>query len=215
MGDCPCSGRTDNATVFEVQPKVEMLPCDQAVPMANNLSLQVLNRQAIKTQCNTTTRLQCCQGSTSVNEGVCGPFWGPTNQGSCDQIMTDFCVANPGSKLCACLINALPTPECSAKDCRLTNAMKLSNQIKNQCLGASLTCIQFFNLSPNAKDNVVDRVSLNQTCNLSTNGAIAGTPTSDSGIATTIGLVVGVVAVVIVAITIGLVYGLKKKPKVQ
>lgn len=187
------------------------MTCSQAQSMLADTNQKINNVSQITTQCNPISRLQCCKGDSNFPQSVCGPFFGPANQGSCDSIMVSYCQTNPTDKLCACINSSLPVPECNARDCRLTNAMKLSNQISNQCSGVNLTCLQFFNLSPGAKNNVVNGNTIEQNCNLSPNGQVDGTPSSELGIATTVGLVVGVVAIAIILLTIGLVYGLRKK----
>jgi hypothetical protein len=66
--------------------------------------------------------------------------------------------------LCACLNSDLPVPECTDQRCRLTNAMKLSNMLNNQCQGNFMTCQQFFNLSEDALANLIEKNQIEQNC---------------------------------------------------
>lgn len=101
------------------------------------------------------------------NTCVLGPYWGPSNTGGqCDSIMNGYCKSARGrnDELCACLNSDIPNPECTDQRCRLTNAMKLSNMLNNTCSGNFITCQQFFNLSEDALNNLVDRNTIQQTC---------------------------------------------------
>lgn len=121
------------------------MTCPEALALLDNPKQQnhVFNPNAIRAQCDPNTRLECCKGNANLGAALCGPFFGPTNFiGNCDSIMQSFCTTNPADPLCGCLKSDLPNPECIDVRCRNTNAMKLSNQLNNQCLGTFITCQQ-------------------------------------------------------------------------
>ena len=51
------------------------------------------------------TKLDCCRGTGGANEITCGRYWRSTSEketGACDEIMHQFCLANPNDKACSC-----------------------------------------------------------------------------------------------------------------
>lgn len=109
------------------------MTCPEAAILLNNPAQEakVHNADAVRTQCDPNSRLDCCKGDANLGSARCGVFFGPTNfLGNCDSIMQSFCTTNPTDPLCACLKSDLPVPECTDKRCRNTNAMKLSNQVR-------------------------------------------------------------------------------------
>lgn len=156
-----------------------------------------------------------------MGETLCGTFWGPNNRaGACDGIMVDFCNANPTDPLCNCITvgsNAIPQPECFDVRCTTTNAMRLSTQLNNDCNSTFIQCNQFFNLSPEAKNNLVNGNTIAQNCNANINssGDITATGAANStlGIGAIIGIVIAIVVVLIIVITVPVVLSQQKKKR--
>lgn len=147
--------------------------CTQAVQYINDKSLigQVINANAIYTQCNEVSQMKCCRGDFTIGATNCGPYWGPTNEGTCDTIMTNYCTnpVNAKDAQCACILSELPAPECTDKKCRNTNAMKLAKMVRNECIGNYMTCNMYFTIGATAKDNFIQNNTFQQTCTQNAN----------------------------------------------
>lgn len=172
-----CSGRTTNQTIYGSR-ATATLPCLEAVPIANDNSRTVYNRQSILTQCDPSKRLLCCRADSSVNKASCGPYWGPDNpSGDCDAIMQTFCNNNPTDPDCACLKSEFTPAKCIDKRCAQTDAFKTYDMIHFKCAGNYLTCIQWEDIE--GKDNVINNTQMEQECNQIVGGS--GTPGGGGG----------------------------------
>lgn len=213
IGCCPCVGRMNNQPVFGDVVSVTVT-CPEALALMHDGITPVLNGPAILNQCNPEGRIQCCKGDPTLGEGNCGNLWGPNNiTGDCDQIMLDYCTANQGDSLCTCItpVGNIPVPECQDSRCKSANTMKLSKQLKNKCNGVQMTCIQFFDVDPGARNNVVNNVHLQQTCNVCANldGTITEGQCKAAETASTTYIII--FAVIIVALVIAIVIGVTVK----
>lgn len=165
----------------------------------------------ITVQCTAATRLRCCQGDITLGETLCGAFFGPNNTvGNCDPIMLAFCDANPTDPLCNCITptkssGAIPQPECFDIRCHDTNAMKLASQLNNQCNSTFIQCNQFFNIAPDARNNLVQGNTIAQTCNANIDKSGNITPTGASNSSLGVGAIVGISVVLVVVIIIVIV----------
>ena len=206
---CPCWGQNENPIVYSNFEVTQAMSCpDAAVFNANPANGRVINFNAVTIQCNPDSRLACCQGNTLLGSDACGVWWGPTNnKGQCDQLMLNFCNANPTDPLCYCIkpVGNIPIPECNDTKCVHSNAMRLSNQINNTCQGIYLTCEQYVTIDPSARGNVINNVTIEQNCNV-------GTFQTNSS--TYLGIIIGVcsaVVIVLVIITAVIVVVFRKK----
>jgi hypothetical protein len=214
-GDC-----TVNNPVFSTTMATTLVSCTQAQAYINaynsgnqsdpNYIGEILNVSQITTQCSSSDQLLCCQGNTDLGSNLCGPYWGPSNTGGqCDAIMTSYCNTSPNDPLCACLKSDLPVPECTDKRCRLTDAMKLSDMLNNQCLGNYMTCLQYFELSSDAINNLIQNNTISQQCTQNNGSSSAGAATNS----TIIYIIIAVVVAVFIAIVVTtIVLTRKKKP---
>lgn len=207
---CNCPSQVTNNPIFGPRTRRNMT-CQEAQALIANpdQEARIFNRAAIETQCDPDKRLDCCKGAPGTTAALCGPVFGPQNLlGDCDNIMQSFCTSNPEDPLCACLVSELPVPECTSVPCRNTNAFKLSSQLSNQCQGTFVTCTQVFELSEDARNNLVDRNTILQTCNvdpINPTGAsnpIQGTPSSSLGISAIVGISIGIVLAVVIIIVL-------------
>ena len=220
---CSCSGKTSNQFVFGAATTI-VQPCSQAIAILSDPQQQFkvspATAKQITVQCLPATRLRCCQGDITLGETACGKFWGPNNtEGACDTIMLDFCNSNPKDPLCNCITvssGGIPNPECFDIRCTTTNAMRLARQINNDCNSTFIQCNQFFNLSPEAKNNLVTGNTIAQTCNANLNSSGEITPTGASNSTLGVGAIVGIsigIVVFVLALGLGLGLGLKKLNK--
>jgi hypothetical protein len=216
-GGCAGESCNTNAPIYSTSVSSITASCASAQNYINNPLLigQVTNVTQIEAQCNAVTQIECCKGNSSLGQSLCGPYWGPANtQGTCDGIMENYCSVLPNDPQCTCLTSSIPSPECTDKTCSGTNAMKLSTMINNPCSGNYMTCQQYFELSPQAVDNLIQNNTLSQQCGQSvTTGASSST--SNSNLVTWVliaaGILVGVVVLGCGAFV--LVKNYKKSPK--
>jgi hypothetical protein len=182
-----CGGGTctTNNPIFDTTVTLSKnVSCDSARMYVTNSSLigKILNSDEVLTQCDPSKRTLCCKGDSSLGAGLCGDYWGPTNHtGTCDAIMQTYCDAFPKSSECACLKSDIPfAPECTDKRCHDTNAMKLSNMLNNPCNGNYMSCDQYITLDKDAKNNVIEGNTLNQTCSINAAPDGSSTPSTNS-----------------------------------
>jgi hypothetical protein len=212
-----CQGRTTNVPVHTPTPVTESWACSRALAFLEEPFNYILNGESIRIQCNPALRLQCCQGimDATVNQVNCALYWGPNNfSGDCDQIMINYCNANPNQSICDCIIprNNIVSPECNDVRCRDTNAMKTSFQLNNQCNGVHMTCTQYVTVDATARFNIIDNVILSQTCNVNYTTDEADTNAIVIGVAVGVGVIV-VVILIIVGVIVGRKKPNQKKPK--
>jgi hypothetical protein len=211
-GDC-----TVNEVIYDTSAtKSASVTCANAYSYISDPTAigQIVNVAAVQTQCNSDTRLRCCQNDPTLGKDVCGPYWGDAGTGNCDQIAKDFCKTNVNSPLCACFTSTIPLPECTDKTCRTMNAMKTAAMVTNQCLGNYVTCQIFNNLTDAAKNNVITNLTINQICtqnNAGTTTKLSNGSTTNKSSTTTKDAIIWIV--IATAVIIGLMvlgYGIKQ-----
>jgi hypothetical protein len=116
---------------------------------------------------------KCCMGE--MNKDLCGMF--SQSSQSCDNLMTQWCANNPGDPKCACFKGGSGTNSwCYDGDC-LTKGYMTNNMRNFHCPDVkTLTCNQYFQLDPGAKNNVLKQIDMNQKCSIDS-PPVGGTPT--------------------------------------
>lgn len=142
--------------------------CSQLLENLIQYGTQMVDLTNLVTQCNIYGQIECCKGNENIGPQVCGSFWGPNAiDGTCDQIMLDYCTENSGDPKCDCLTSPLPQPQCSDPNCRnygFKNSTMLDALNNGKCTGQYLTCQQLVSLSPSAIDNVLNNINMTQYC---------------------------------------------------
>jgi hypothetical protein len=208
---CSCAGRDANSTIYLGRRVIDNVNCTQALQLVADPSQRIYNIPQINAACDAQKRLLCCKGDPSLTQTECGSYWGPTNGGACDDIMTNYCQVNPGDDLCDCLTSPIPVPQCNDVRCANTTAMRLSKMMQ-PCNGLTINCTQIFELGPGAQNNIVSNVLQQLNCNTTSNGQIIGQSTSPIGAGVIIGIIV-VVDIILCAIIIVIILFYKKPTK--
>lgn len=207
---CTCVGKLDNAVIYG--PSITTIQdAKQVGEILSNSKYVIDNYEQAVFQTSAPNLLECCQGSSNTTQQLCGSFWGPKNEGPCDDIMVRFCTSNTESPLCACINSPISTPECNDARCATNNTMKLSKMLKTKCAEVFLSCEEFSNLSPSNQNNVVKKLYIEQTCHLNTG---TGAASSKSGQVMTALLVVGAVVFSVLIITISVLVARRNKKSV-
>ena len=146
--------------------------CDYyAGKYANGMTIyQQDDLNAIKMQCgdfkkqndlligDATRRTYCCN---NYDPTFCGPYKPSGPQ--CDSHMKWLCsTGNPSAPECACMNSEIPRPMCFDKRC--TNSYQTADMRSRSCEGSYFDCKQYLTLSPDAKNNVLNNVQLEQNC---------------------------------------------------
>jgi hypothetical protein len=200
-----CDSQTEsNANIYGSR-VTSVMSCTDAITIVRTYpSANVYNASAVLTQCNPTQQLLCCKSDPSVNSDECGSYWGPNAiTGDCDGMMQFYCGTTQGQQdpLCNCINSPLPLPECVDSTCANTSAFKTSTMLNNQCVGNYQFCEQFFTLSGEAKENVIEDSNVVQNCNQYNNGSSgSASPSALSNTSLLIFVAVGAVVVLLIVI---------------
>lgn len=188
---CSCANKETNPIVFLPQ-TTQKLTCDQALTMISSSLNKVFNINSVTTQCDLQKRLSCCKGDlANVTQQNCGPFWGPSVTGACDEIITNYCSIAPNDPLCACVTSEIPLPQCNDRRCANTNAMR-TRATNVVCTGITLNCVQIFKLSNDARENLIQNVTQQLNCNLDVDkDVVVGSAQSTIGTSAIIGIIIG------------------------
>jgi hypothetical protein len=114
-------------------------------------------------------KINCCRGITSdyTDQDKCSVFWGPTNDGVCDNIMKDWATWNPTHPDASCIVSEIANPQCFDLTCFGTPTAyltKTQRDIKNKGCPETLKCNQILNLSDGAKNNLINGFTQIQKC---------------------------------------------------
>lgn len=160
-----------NKPIFQEDSVPDNFPCVDALKFTTGDNIiyntqnrpigKVVNIDAIKTQCNSRGRLDCCKGKGTAS--MCGPWWGPGHKGQCDSLMQSYCDTYPHDKLCACFTSEIPQSQCADKRCANTNAMKTAKMLV-PCSGNIMNCLQYFQIAEGALENVINNNEIKQNC---------------------------------------------------
>lgn len=110
----------------------------------------------------------CCRGL--MDPSICGDRYNRlSNNHMCDPILRNYCEIFDTDDICACFTSEIEHPDCFDKKCREVGHIPI-NMIRKQCPNV-LECNQVINISPEAKDNILN-LNQYQDCTMEQDGEL-------------------------------------------
>ena len=131
---------------------------------------------------NYSIRTECCKGNTTFGSDLCGPYWGPSHDGSCDDVYKYALCSVDKWKTepkCGCLLPSSEYnefvrsvgPECIDERCRAPGVWQTKAQREKSC--NIVDCRQILDISAEGGSLVnIDSVQFEQKCGMKPNAYI-------------------------------------------